>query len=88
MTSPCILELQYYHLSLSRMILLRQYHQHRIAALLLAKHADYNSLEKKRNSANFKAFLQHSMENKSEKKKRNQTGEVEGKGEMKDGESS
>lgn len=62
----------------------RQHPQHRIAALLLAKHADYNSLKKKkRNSANFKVFLQHSVENRTEKKKtKKQIGKVEGKGEM------
>lgn len=91
MTSPCILELQYYHLSLSRMILLRQYHQHRIAALLLAKHADYNSLEKKKETLQTSrrfSSIQWKTNQKKKKKKRNQTGEVEGKGEMKDGESS
>lgn len=94
MTSPCILELQYYHLSLSRMILLRQYHQHRIAALLLAKHADYNSLEKKKKketlqtSRRFSSIQGEKNQEKKKKQKRNQTGEVEGKEEMKDGESS
>lgn len=65
---------------------LRQFSQNRTGCFTPGKNLCYNSLEKKKkNSANFKVFLQHSMENKTGKKK---GGEVEGKGEMKDGESS
>ena len=63
---------------------LRQYPQHRLAALLLAKHADYNSLEKKTLQTS-RCFSSIQWKTKQKKK---QIGEVEGKGEMKDGESS
>lgn len=82
-TSPCILELQYYP---QKNDALRQYSQHRTAALLLAKHADYNSLDTKKKLQASRCFSSIQWETK--RKKHNQLGEVEGKGEMKYGESS
>jgi len=57
-----------------------------LAALLLAKHADYNSLERKTNLCKLQG-VSPAFSGKQNRKK-NQIGEVEGKGEMKDGESS
>lgn len=51
---------------------LRQFSQNRTGCFTPGKNLCYNSLEKKKKkktSANFKVFLQHSMENKTGKKR-------------------
>lgn len=62
---------------------LRQHPQHRIAALLLAKHADYNSLEKKKKLCKLQGVSpEFSGKQNRKKTPKKQIGKVEGKGEM------